>query len=632
MQEGLLRSLFWIVALSTTALCLRELVAGGPIVSVATSAVLGLGALFWSFRPGAPLRQIGLGILVAMTVLIAKAAYDLGGAAGPALCLSFLPGFVAVLVLGPALGWFVTALSLLSLLTLFIIAPPTAKYDLLRFTDEVAMVPFTAGLAHALMRSLSAYEGVIRERGAALRRMSERLKQMTATIYQRLDPLAAKLVSDLDAPPGSQAQGELDATLEELLENLSRTRALAENAPMEGATSPGLNLSIRRDAVRLWLRLAMLLMALFALRNFLADAPYLASILALACCVLVDYWCGRISSVSGLEWAGLFVGIIATGPMVLHLQGYGMTPDAPPLVVMPGIVLFTALLSQGPSLLAVLALQLGILAWVAVGERLTVTQTRLLTDLVLSFVVLIHALRRVLALRSRYADELLEQDHSLTLALRQRRRLSGTLFHDARNHLQALLFHLDDSESKDQLTHARSLSRRIQRLIAVSKDLLLPTDGAAQLVPVSLASVVSALKEAYGPRLRAKDQELSVEETNALRVLAMPELLVESVLGNLLSNAIKFSPPGGLINLQAEKLGTQVRVTVSDSGPGIQEQVLSQLGGEGAVSSQRGTAGETGQGFGLQLAQEHLQRMGGRLELTQRNGGGTAASVWLSAG
>ena len=107
------------------------------------------------------------------------------------------------------------------------------------------------------------------------------------------------------------------------------------------------------------------------------------------------------------------------------------------------------------------------------------------------------------------------------------------------------------------------------------------------------------------------------------------DLLIESVLGNLMSNAIKFSPRGTVIEFEAKRAGSDIALIVSDRGPGIPSEVLRRLGTDDAVPSKAGTSGEQGQGYGLQLVQEHARRMGGHLELRARADGGTEAAVWL---
>jgi nitrate/nitrite-specific signal transduction histidine kinase len=61
----------------------------------------------------------------------------------------------------------------------------------------------------------------------------------------------------------------------------------------------------------------------------------------------------------------------------------------------------------------------------------------------------------------------------------------------------------------------------------------------------------------------------------------------------------------------------------------VPAELLQRLEQDEALPSRLGTAGERGQGYGLQLVREHLQRMGGKLELKRRNEGGTEAVVLL---
>jgi len=319
--------------------------------------------------------------------------------------------------------------------------------------------------------------------------------------------------------------------------------------------------------------------------------------------------------------------------MIAHIQEFGGTPDAPPLVVAPAIVLFTAVLSQGPAAFALVALNVGILIWVGRAGPMSLKQVRLLGDLGLIFVVVVLAETRVFALRRRYAEALVEQRRALAEAARQQRRLAGTLFHDVSNHVQMLTFYVDFDDLSAELRHARSLGHRVQRLITLSKEFLLPGAGVytPRLEAICLADAVESVQEAFGPRIEAKRLNFQTGPGLELRVRAQVELLIESVLGNLISNAIKFSNPDAVISLTCQQVGREVRVVVADAGPGLPPEVLRRMGEDGALPSQAGTAGESGQGFGLQLAFDHLQRMGGRLELRNRQGGGAEATVWLPA-
>jgi signal transduction histidine kinase len=451
-------------------------------------------------------------------------------------------------------------------------------------------------------------------------------------IYERLEPLATRVAAALDAA-GVPDSGGLKRLLRQLSENLNQVKALSgpDTAEVEraGETDQG----IRSTTMRIWLRLAAVLMAFFVLRNLITHSPFVPSLFSLAFCVLVDLWLTRPESAQHMELTALAVGLLATGPLIVHIREFGGTPDAPPLVIAPSVVLFTALLSQGPAAFALIALNVGILIWVGHTGPLALKQMRLLGDLALTFVVVVLAESRVFALRRRYARALLDQRRSLAESARQQRRLAGTLFHDVSNHAQTLTFYVELDELSVELRHARSLGRRVQRLIALSKEFLLPDAAvhAPRLEPVRLGDAVESVREAFAPRLQSKGLRFDAGPGLDLGVRAQVDLLIESVLGNLVSNAIKFSNPGTAITFTAERVGANVRIVVADQGPGFPAGVLQRLGEDGALPSRRGTAGESGQGYGLHLAFDHLQRMGGRLQLGNRAGGGAEATVWLPA-
>jgi signal transduction histidine kinase len=496
------------------------------------------------------------------------------------------------------------------------------------------MVLFASGLAHALHRVFGTYESALARRRATLAKFADERQAVTAAVYEQLEPLSENLSNALSAPGEAAAQrAHARTVLDQLIDQLRRARILAKAEDFGPSEPLDLDGVIRSRTMRVWLRIGAALMAFFVLRNWHAGVPFVPSIFSFFFCLLFDWWLGRSASARHLEATALAIGLFATGPMLAYVHSYAARPDAPPLLVTPGTVLFTALLSQGPAAWAIVFLNVGILVWVGFGKVLTLTQSRLLGDLGLSFLVVVVALRSVFDLRRRYARELVDQAQSMAAALRQHRRLAGTLFHDASNHLQVLSFELDPHVPSADHRLARSLARRVQRLIAQSKEFLLPETGALPPPePLTLTESAELLREAFGPRLEAKRLRFVAGPGLELCVCVQPVLFVESVLGNLVSNAIKFSPPGSVITLRAEAEGSKVRVEITDEGPGLPSEVLARLGEEGPVPNRPGTKGEAGQGYGLQLAREHLQRMGGSLELGNRDGGGAVARLWLPSG
>ncbi|MEX0929239.1 MAG: helix-turn-helix domain-containing protein [Balneolales bacterium] len=72
-------------------------------------------------------------------------------------------------------------------------------------------------------------------------------------------------------------------------------------------------------------------------------------------------------------------------------------------------------------------------------------------------------------------------------------------------------------------------------------------------------------------RVLCEDRRLSLmfQRGMAAAEVYMEVDKMEKVLGNLLSNAVKFTPPGGAIYVRVDEDGTEVTITVRDSGIGI---------------------------------------------------------------
>jgi signal transduction histidine kinase len=111
-------------------------------------------------------------------------------------------------------------------------------------------------------------------------------------------------------------------------------------------------------------------------------------------------------------------------------------------------------------------------------------------------------------------------------------------------------------------------------------------------------------------------------------VIAADERKVLQVLFNLLTNAAKFTPDGGRIDVRAELVDGEVRVSVRDTGVGIAPEDLGRIFEE--FSQAGGIAREIeGTGLGLPLARRMVELHGGRLTVESVVGAGSTFTFAL---
>ena len=119
--------------------------------------------------------------------------------------------------------------------------------------------------------------------------------------------------------------------------------------------------------------------------------------------------------------------------------------------------------------------------------------------------------------------------------------------------------------SLQELEHIqRTLSTLLQ--IAQAESALSVANSAA----VDLAELASDMAELYEPAARQRELKLTVQADSKCDVRGNRQLLAQ-VVANLVENSLKYVPPGGRIEVKAERIGPSSRLTVADNGPGIPE-------------------------------------------------------------
>jgi len=112
-----------------------------------------------------------------------------------------------------------------------------------------------------------------------------------------------------------------------------------------------------------------------------------------------------------------------------------------------------------------------------------------------------------------------------------------------------------------------------------------------------------------------------------LPVVTIDPLRIREVLINLLSNALRFTPPGGVVSIDARVDDGAVAVAVRDSGPGIAPEDLPKI----FDRFYKGKASR-GSGLGLTIARNLVTAHGGSIRAESAPGAGTTLSFTLPLG
>lgn len=181
---------------------------------------------------------------------------------------------------------------------------------------------------------------------------------------------------------------------------------------------------------------------------------------------------------------------------------------------------------------------------------------------------------------------------------------------------------LGDGIGVDQATLVRGLStiqrnahmqaRLIEDLLDISRIVTGKLELRRSLT--SVEAVTRAVVDALRPAAEARDVLLVVEigeETSTL--FADPDRL-EQIIWNLVWNGVKFMPPrGGVVRVATTRAGSDVRITVSDSGRGIAPELLPFVFERFRQGDGRVTRAHGGLGLGLAIVRHLVELHGGTI-------------------
>ena len=126
---------------------------------------------------------------------------------------------------------------------------------------------------------------------------------------------------------------------------------------------------------------------------------------------------------------------------------------------------------------------------------------------------------------------------------------------------------------------------------------------------------------------KIRNRQVQVEVESGEEILIYGALgQISQVMANLVSNAVQAVPVGGQIWLSAKTDGHMVEIRVRDNGHGMNDDALRHL-----FEPFYSTKGDLGNGLGLYISHEIMERHGGSLIVESQVGTGTEVRVRLPA-
>ena len=129
--------------------------------------------------------------------------------------------------------------------------------------------------------------------------------------------------------------------------------------------------------------------------------------------------------------------------------------------------------------------------------------------------------------------------------------------------------------------------------------------------PLDITSVTRAAINVVRPAADAKGLSLDYWAEPGLGAISADSARLHQIIWNLLSNAVKFTPHGGKICIRVEQDGADARVTVKDTGQGIEPEFLPRVFDRFLQADSSTTRSFGGLGLGLAIVRHLVELHGG---------------------
>jgi two-component system phosphate regulon sensor histidine kinase PhoR len=175
--------------------------------------------------------------------------------------------------------------------------------------------------------------------------------------------------------------------------------------------------------------------------------------------------------------------------------------------------------------------------------------------------------------------------------------------------------------------HSARMDRLVNDLLRLAR--LDARQEVLDIAPCALDHVFSAVTADLALAIAAKQQQVTTAVAPDASTISADPAKLHDIVRNLVENAVNYSPEQANIHVEAQRQPDgEIRITVSDSGPGIPPSDLGRVF-ERFYRVDKARSRPGGMGLGLAIVRHLVELHGGRATAENRPGGGARFTVTL---
>jgi PAS domain S-box-containing protein len=185
------------------------------------------------------------------------------------------------------------------------------------------------------------------------------------------------------------------------------------------------------------------------------------------------------------------------------------------------------------------------------------------------------------------------------------------------------------AKNKTDVGIINSLSRQTYYLLEDLLSWVKSQDGKMKPKP-SEFNLIALIHEAVEKEsVHLSEKKITIVSPVGQMIVYVDEFMVNTIIRNLITNAIKYTHRGGKIEISVKPDSRYITVTITDNGIGIKEENISKLFTITEKLITRGTENERGNGLGLILCTEFVEKLGGSIWVDSEFGKGSSFSFTI---